>query len=184
MLGWCSVIQLCRTVWPQGPSPARPLCPWDFPSKNTGVDCHFLLQRILLTQESNLSFLCLLHWQIDSLPLSHLGSLLHINMGPLKGISIPTGLQMPFSGRRAWKLHLSCKKVLSVQLQEGYWLSFLVAHLSPTTQMGQQLTSMWVQCYGKSQGLQSCPLYRYYYSSVLPQRSYTCKFIFICLLYL
>ena len=110
MLGWCSVTQVCPTVWPQGPSPARPLCLWDFPSKNTGVDCHFLLQRTLLTQKSNLSFPCLLHWQVDSLPLSHLGSLLHVNMGPLTGISIPTGLQMPFSGRRVWKLHLSCKK--------------------------------------------------------------------------
>ena len=25
--------------------PARLLCPWDFPDKNTGVGCHFLLQR-------------------------------------------------------------------------------------------------------------------------------------------
>ena len=25
----------------------RLLCPWDFPGKNTGVDCHFLLQRNL-----------------------------------------------------------------------------------------------------------------------------------------
>ena len=29
----------------------------DFPGKNTGVDCHFLLQRIFLTQESNLGLL-------------------------------------------------------------------------------------------------------------------------------
>ena len=101
---------MSHSVWPQGLSPARLLYPWDFPGKSTGVDCHFLLQRILLTQESHLSFLCLLHWQVDSLPLSHLGSLWRIDMGPLKGISIPTGLQMPFSGRRAWKLHLSCKK--------------------------------------------------------------------------
>ena len=27
------------------------LCPWDFPGKNTGVGCHFLLQGIFLTQE-------------------------------------------------------------------------------------------------------------------------------------
>ena len=27
--------------------------PWGFPGKNTGVDCHFLLQRIFPTQESN-----------------------------------------------------------------------------------------------------------------------------------
>ena len=29
------------------------LCPWDSPGKNTGVGCHFLLQRIFLTQGSN-----------------------------------------------------------------------------------------------------------------------------------
>ena len=27
---------------------ARLLCPWDSPCKNTGVDCHFLFQRIFL----------------------------------------------------------------------------------------------------------------------------------------
>ena len=29
------------------------LCPWDFPGKNTEVDCHSLLQRIFETQTSN-----------------------------------------------------------------------------------------------------------------------------------
>ena len=29
------------------------LCPWDFPGNSTGVDCHFLLQRIFPTQGSN-----------------------------------------------------------------------------------------------------------------------------------
>ena len=29
---------------PHGPWPARLLCPWDSPGKNTGVGCHFLLQ--------------------------------------------------------------------------------------------------------------------------------------------
>ena len=45
-------------------------CPWDSPGKNTGVGCHFLLQGTFLTQGSNP---CLLNWQADSLPLSHLG---------------------------------------------------------------------------------------------------------------
>ena len=36
--------------------------------------CHFLLQGIFLTQGLNLHLLCLLHWQADSLPLSHMGS--------------------------------------------------------------------------------------------------------------
>ena len=48
------------------------LCPWDFPGKNTGVGCHFPLQAIFLTQGLNPQ---LLHWQVDSLPLSHLESL-------------------------------------------------------------------------------------------------------------
>ena len=43
----------------------------DFPGKNTGVGCHFLLQGIFLTQGANPH---LLHWQVDSLPLSHQGS--------------------------------------------------------------------------------------------------------------
>ena len=38
------------------------------------MDCRFLLQGIFLTQGSNLHLLRLLHWQVDSLPLSHLGS--------------------------------------------------------------------------------------------------------------
>ena len=46
----------------------------DFPSKNTGVGCHFLLQKISPTQGSNWGLLCLPRWQVDSLPLSHLGS--------------------------------------------------------------------------------------------------------------
>ena len=54
--------------------PSRFLCPWNFPGKNTGVGCHFLLQGIFLTQGSNS---LLLHWQVDSLPLHHLRR--HIN---------------------------------------------------------------------------------------------------------
>jgi len=41
--------------------------------KNTGVGCHFPLQEIFHTQESNPSLLWLLHWLAVSLPLRHLG---------------------------------------------------------------------------------------------------------------
>ena len=41
----------------------RLLCSWDFPGKNTGVGCHFLLQGIFPTQGSNTH---LRHWQVDS----------------------------------------------------------------------------------------------------------------------
>ena len=37
------------------------------------LDCHFLPQGIFLIQGLNPCLLCLLHWQVDSLPLSHLG---------------------------------------------------------------------------------------------------------------
>ena len=37
-----------------GLHPPRLLCPWDSPGKNTGVDCHALLQGISLTQGLNL----------------------------------------------------------------------------------------------------------------------------------
>ena len=43
----------------------RLLHPRDFPGKNTGVGCYFLLSRIFPTQGSNPH---LLHWQADSLP--------------------------------------------------------------------------------------------------------------------
>ena len=58
-------------LWLRGLQPTRLLCPWDFPGKNAGVGCLFLLQGLFLTQGSNP---CLLHWQAGSLPLSHQGS--------------------------------------------------------------------------------------------------------------
>ena len=50
------------------------LCPWNFPGKNTGVGCHFLLQRIFLTQGLKLELFPLFPWEVVSLPLGHLGS--------------------------------------------------------------------------------------------------------------
>jgi len=49
----CLITKLCPTLlWPQGLQPTRLLCLWDFPGKNTGVDCHFLFQGCFLTQGS------------------------------------------------------------------------------------------------------------------------------------
>ena len=56
---------------PPGLWPTRLLSPWTFPGK-TGVGCHSHFQGIFASQESNLHTL---HWQMDSLLLSHLGSL-------------------------------------------------------------------------------------------------------------
>ena len=72
LLPCCLDPNLCLTLLrPQGLKLARLLCPWDFPGKNTGVGCPFLLQGIFPTQGLNPG---LLHWQVGSLPLSHQGS--------------------------------------------------------------------------------------------------------------
>ena len=67
----CLVAQL----WPilsqsYGLQPARPLCPWDFPGRKTGVSCSFHLHGVSPTQGSNPY---LLRWQADSVPLSDQG---------------------------------------------------------------------------------------------------------------
>ena len=49
-----------------------------FPSKNSGVSWHFLLQGTYQIQGSNLDLLHFLYWQASSLPLYHLGSLFKI----------------------------------------------------------------------------------------------------------
>ena len=47
----CSIMS--DSSWPNGLLPTSLLCPWDSPGKNTGVDCHALLQEIFPTQGSN-----------------------------------------------------------------------------------------------------------------------------------
>ena len=42
--------------------------------ENTGTGCHFLLQGLFPTQDLSLCLLLVLHWQVGSLPPSHLGS--------------------------------------------------------------------------------------------------------------
>ena len=58
-----------------GLQPTRLLCPWDSPGKNTGVGCHFLLQRIFPTQGMNPD---LLHYRQILYHLSHQGSQYHL----------------------------------------------------------------------------------------------------------
>ena len=68
----CSFVHLCLILWqPHGLQLIRLLCPQNFPSKNTGVGCHFLIQGIFPTQGLKL-LLHLLHWQADSLPVEPL----------------------------------------------------------------------------------------------------------------
>ena len=60
------------SLWPHGLQPARILCPWNFPGKNTGLGCHFPLQRIFTTQGSNPHLFFPPHCQADYLLPCHL----------------------------------------------------------------------------------------------------------------
>ena len=60
----CMRSVITNSLRPRGLYPASLLCPWDFPCKNTRLDCYFLLQGIFLSQGLNPR---LLHWQVGSL---------------------------------------------------------------------------------------------------------------------
>ena len=66
VLSLFSCVPLFVVLWTL---PARLLCPGDSPGQDAGVGGHALLQAIFPTQESNPHLLCLLHWQVGSLPL-------------------------------------------------------------------------------------------------------------------
>ena len=71
MLSHFSDVQLFATLWTVAHQvPLSMEFPWNFPGKNTGVGCHFLLQGIFPTQGWNLQVLCLLHLQVGSLLLA------------------------------------------------------------------------------------------------------------------
>ena len=65
---YCLVAKMCPALRTPRSIACQLLCPWNFPGKNTVVGCHFLLQGLFPTQRSNPH---LLHWQMDSSPLSH-----------------------------------------------------------------------------------------------------------------
>ena len=77
---WRCVVLSC--VWlfvnPRTKASQAPLS-MDFPGKNSGVGCHFLLQGIFLIQGSNVRLLHLLHWEADSLSAAPPGKPPHAN---------------------------------------------------------------------------------------------------------
>ena len=101
---------------PYGLQPARLICPWGSPGKNTGVGCHALFQGISPTQRLKLSLLHLLHGQAGSLPLLP-------HKGPSGGKKKLTRdcQDFPYSGTCA-HLTLSCTKVTF----GGHWTLLLL----------------------------------------------------------
>ena len=68
MYQYIRAFQSCPTLY--DPMDCSLFCPWDSPGRNTGMSCHALLQGIFPTQGLNPLLLCLLHWQVGSLPLA------------------------------------------------------------------------------------------------------------------
>ena len=60
-------VRLIETLWTVACQAPLSL---DFPGKNIGMGCHFLLQGIFLTHRLNPSLPCLLKRQVGSLPLA------------------------------------------------------------------------------------------------------------------
>ena len=78
----CSV--LSDSLRPHGLEPTRLLCPWNFPGKNTGVGCHFLLQGIFPTQGLNPG---LLHCRQTTLPSEPPGKF-HVPPPPSRNFAV------------------------------------------------------------------------------------------------
>ena len=86
-------------IWllqPYGLWSSRLLCPWDSPGKNTGVGCHFLLQRIFPTQGLNPGLLhcrqILYCWATTETLLNHQGSPLEVK--PIAIIYVLRGVKL------------------------------------------------------------------------------------------
>ena len=88
------------------------LCPWDSPDKNSRMGCHFLIQGIFPTLGLNL---CLLHWQVSSLPLSPQGSLYFSAHRPsppfllTKELQLHRGPFFPYGSHVYWMDTTSCQ---------------------------------------------------------------------------
>ena len=66
---------MSNCVWPHRQPPTRLPRPWDFPGKNTGVGCHFLLQCMKVKSESEVAQSCLT--LCDPMDCSPPGSFVH-----------------------------------------------------------------------------------------------------------
>ena len=71
------------SVQPHRRQPTRLPHPWDSPGKNTGVGCHFLLQRMTVKSESEVAQLCL-------------------TLSDPMGCSLPAPPSMGFSRQEYW----------------------------------------------------------------------------------
>ena len=102
------------SVQPQRRQPTRLPCPWDSPSKNTGVGCHFLLQGMKVKSESEVAQSC--PTLSDPMDCSPPGS-------PVPGILQARTLEwVAISFSNAWKWKVKVKSLSRVQLLVTPWI--------------------------------------------------------------
>ena len=100
-----------NSLWPHELHPARLLCLWDLPGKNTGVGCHFLLQGSFPTQGSNRGLLhCrqILYWlSYQRKPQTH--HLQHIEDTHKGALGRPRGIgwRGRWEGGSGWGTHVN-----------------------------------------------------------------------------
>ena len=140
----CSFVS--NSLWPHGLQPARLLCPWDSPGKNTGVGCHALLHGIFPTQGSNPG---LPHCRQILYQLSHQGSprILEYPIPwpgdlPNPGIEpLSPALQADSLPQLSYHVSLCSEarlNTLNLDLMTSHWLLekrqiFLIYHSTPIT---------------------------------------------------
>ena len=125
------------SLWLRGLQPARPFCLWNFPDKNTGVGCHYLLQGILATQELNpaaaAKWLQLCPTLCNPIDGSPPGS-------PVPGILQARTLEwVAISFSNAWKWKVKVKSLSRVRILATPWT---VAHQAPPS-MGFSRQKYW-----------------------------------------
>ena len=131
----CSIVS--DSSWRYGLSPARLLCPWDSPGKNTGVGCHFLLPGIFLAQGWNPH---LLYWQANSLPLSHQGSPRRQDTEPVKRYWFE--LEKLYQCKQKWSDHTEWEAEFRIFHNQFYILVFSLPEMSVKKTHDSFLTSL------------------------------------------
>ena len=106
----CLVTKLCLTL-----CDSMDYSPWNFPGKCTGVDCHFLLQGIFLTQRSNS------HLASPALADGSFTSEYHQHI-PNAELSSSFFLWMPFS--HVYLLSISAQQIYQLKATRMSYLSF------------------------------------------------------------
>ena len=131
-----------------GLQPARLLCPWDSPGKNPGMGCHFLLQGIFTTQESNPG---LLHCRQILYQLSYKGSpkemfkVIELNIWNYKTTCMASftcvtlRINVNFPG---WKRESDIKKI--IYIQQIHWTTLLKRlNIQGTDQSNLEITGFY-----------------------------------------